>query len=49
MTTQQRNKSAVAPAVHIEWALMTAMVLLSTVAIPPIVFLFLVQPPLSPF
>jgi hypothetical protein len=46
MTTQQRNRSAVASAAHVECPLMTAMALSSAVAIPPIVFLFLVQPPL---
>lgn len=41
MTIQQQNRPAVASADHVEWSIITAMV-----AIPPIVFLFLVQPPL---
>ena len=46
MATQQRNRSTVASVAHTEWPLMTAMVFLSAVAIPPIAFLFLVRPPL---
>lgn len=49
MSTQRRNRSAVASATHTDWRHVASAVLLSAVAVPPIGFLFLVKaPPVLP-